>query len=177
MKNDLIIETDKERLRTAERIIRNIRNEYMDEGMQDEDIEIKTNSIRSADKEKIYGYSSFQTIIDETVLNDNVNYIKEILQKVKFEIAENNLIPKCAYKDYREYDEDGNEIEPEYTQTKLLLLTFILELNDGDYEKINEPVTLLEEHGMRDNKTAMELNIEDKEEDSRISLYRPGRHF
>lgn len=175
MKNNIYIETEKERLRTAERIVRSIRSNYMDEGMQDEDITVKTILHKSADKQKVYGYSCFQTLIDETVLKDNANYIKELLQKEKIEMAESGLIPKIAYSDYVEYDEEGNEIKSD-TQTKLLNLTFILELNDGDYEKIEEPLSLSEEDGMRNLKSARELNKADREEDStREDLYRPGR--
>lgn len=158
----------KKKLYIARKIITEMVDNYYPESMR-EDIEIKTESKKEIDN-NLKGYAFYQLVVDETVCDDSLQSIIDNVQQEKMKIALSGLIPKLVYGEYIANDPK----EREEAKTKLMAIRFVLELNDGDYDRLSNVLSDAEEEGMRTQPSASELTIREREEEAKETRQNGG---
>ena len=149
----------KRQIDVAKELITRMVDKYYPKSLR-ADINIESETKTEIDK-SVKGYAYYQLVVDETVFDNSVKSILSNIQKEKMNIAQSGLIPKLVYGEYVANDPQ----ERDEAKTKLIAIRFILELNDGDYERLSNVLSDDEEEGMRTQPRADELTRRERREE------------
>ena len=143
----------------AESILRKIVRDNYPESLRNE-IEIKSEMKEEIDKSQ-KGYAYYQLVVDETISKDTIQSMIDVAKKEKMMIAKAGLLPELVYGEYIAND----PTERSEAKTKLIAIRLVLELNEGDYDRLANVLSDAEEEGMRTQPSPYQQWLEEKREE------------